>query len=173
MFSKRFYFYLFLILNISCASFSHKIVSTNRGNIPFQNESVRLLFTGFYRYEKEQKKIEGILIQSGFTHSEISQKTIEIILQQKETEYPYPTFHKINWLFTLLSAGMFPYHIRSENTVTFRYSDSDKIVREVTYDLKMDQIRGILLFPFTPFFWPGAVFAHQIEETTNMEKNNF
>lgn len=165
--------FLFFILNIiSCAAISHRVLTSDRGSAPFRNESVQFVFTGFYRYEKERESILQKLAQQGFTEANTSDKVVEIILQKKETEYPSDLLHSLNWFLTFFTAGMFPYQIQSENTITFRYTEKNRLLREITYNLRMDQYRGILIIPFTPFFWPNDVFRKQIQETINLETNS-
>ncbi|MCZ8344144.1 MAG: hypothetical protein O9301_14010 [Leptospira sp.] len=164
--------FLLTLSSISCVAVSHRVLTSDRGSSLFKKESVHFIFTGFYRYEKEKQSIQQKLIEQGFTELNDSDKVVEIILQKKETEYPSDILHSVNWFLTFFSAGMFPYQIQSENTLTFRYVEKGQLLREITYNLRMDQYRGILIAPFTPFYWPNDVFRKQIHETINLETNS-
>lgn len=74
-------FWLLLFLN--CAAFPDMVTSKERKLYSIPKEKVRFVFTGFYRYEQEQKQIQDTLLKSGFLQDQNSNLELEVILQKK------------------------------------------------------------------------------------------
>ncbi|WP_322113119.1 hypothetical protein [Leptospira kanakyensis] len=166
--------YTFLHLAIvmfyfSCAAFPDPITSKERKLSSIGKEKVKLVFTGFYRYEQEKKAIMETLLKRGLKIDPNSDSELELILQKKEPTYKYIWIHRLNLLATFLSGGFFPSHIRTEQTITFRYSKLGDVERESIYEIGMDQWRGIPVIILMVFQWPNQVYKEQLIEATELE----
>ncbi|XDD43293.1 hypothetical protein AB3N58_02745 [Leptospira sp. WS60.C2] len=158
-----------LLVSLNCAAFPDRVTLKNR-NLKLSNEQkLKILFTGFYRYETEKEMILQEIIKQGIEEDTSSKITLEIILQKKDPKYQYPLLHRVQFLLTFLSGGIFPSHIRTEQTLTFRYSQSDRIIKENEYSVGMDQWRGIPIVIFMISHWPNKIFKDQLSETTKLE----
>ena len=74
-----------LFLLFQCAAFPDPVTSKNR-NLKLNSEKkVNLIFTGFYRYEKEKEEIIENIKKQGFFYDQTSPITLEVILQKNET----------------------------------------------------------------------------------------
>ncbi len=162
-------FSLLIIFFINCAAFPDRVILKNR-KVNFSNEQkVKILFTGFYRYDAEKGIILEEILKQGIEEDSSSPITLEIILQKKDPKYSYPLLHRLQFLLTFLSGGIFPSHIRTEQTLTFRYSEADRIINENEYSVGMDQWRGIPIVIFMITHWPNRIFQNQLSETTRLE----
>jgi hypothetical protein len=158
-----------LFLFLQCAAFPDPVTSKNR-NLKLNSEKrVNLIFTGFYRYEKEREEILENIKKQGFFYDQTSPITLEVILQKKDITYRYPLIHKLHFLLTFLSGGIIPSHIRTEHTLTFRYSKSEIILMENEYSIGMDQWRGIPVILLMITHWPNRIYREQLVETTRLE----
>ncbi|MBM9500012.1 hypothetical protein JWG44_07080 [Leptospira sp. 201903071] len=133
-----------------------------------KGKPLRLEFTGFTYYAAEMNHIKKNLQEKGYQENEKSEVLLEIILQEKEAEYEYRGLHFLNLITSLLTLGIFPYHIRSEHILMYRVSESGKPSKESVHELLLDQWRGWILIPFSPFYWPSSSFEksliHSLEE---------
>ncbi|MDF3822129.1 hypothetical protein P3G55_19645 [Leptospira sp. 96542] len=170
IFNKRPIIVIGFICLLQCAAFPDKVLSSDRTAAPFAKERVKIVFTGFYRFDFEKKLVLEKLVQKGFIEDTNSSKEIQIILQKRDSKYNYPLLHAANWFLTFFTAGMIPYHIRSEQTLTFRYSDQNKILKESVFNIGMDQWRGIPVVIFTPTNWPSKIYSNMIKETVELER---
>ncbi|EOQ89858.1 hypothetical protein LEP1GSC202_1730 [Leptospira yanagawae serovar Saopaulo str. Sao Paulo = ATCC 700523] len=162
---------LFILISFcfQCAAIPSAVQTKERNLTTYSQNSFKLVFTGFYRYEKEKDLIHNKLVEKGYKIDQNSTFQLEIILQKKEPKYNSEFFHKLHFLLTFFSGGIIPTHIRTEHTVTFRYSKSDDILQEKVYFVGMDQFRGIPIFVFMITHWPNQIFKDQLLETINME----
>lgn len=62
-----------------------------------------------------------------------------------------------------------PSHIRTEKTLTFRYSKLGAVEKESVYDIGMDQWRGIPVVIFMITHWPNKIYKEQLIEATKLE----
>ncbi|MCG6139343.1 hypothetical protein [Leptospira mtsangambouensis] len=160
-------FWLLLFLN--CAAFPDMVTSRERKLYSIPKEKVRFVFTGFYRYEQEQKQIQDTLLKSGFLQDQNSNLELEVILQKKDPVYRYLLIHRLNFVLTFLSGGLVPSHIRTENTLTFRYTNLGVFVNESVYDIGIDQWRGIPVILLMITHWPNRIYKEQLLEATKLE----
>ncbi|TGK82426.1 hypothetical protein EHQ24_14350 [Leptospira noumeaensis] len=158
-----------IIFYFSCAAFPDQVTSKERKLSSIGKEKVRVVFTGFYRYEQEKKAILETLLKRGLTIDPNSDSELELILQKKEPTYKYIWIHRLNLLATFLSGGLIPSHIRTEQTITFRYSKLGDIERESIYEIGMDQWRGIPVIIIMVLQWPNQVYKEQLIEATELE----
>lgn len=152
-----------------CAALPSQILTKERNLTTYSQNTFKLVFTGFYRYEIEKDLIKKKLLEKGYREDPNSTFQLEVILQKKEPKYNSEFFHKLHFLLTFFSGGLIPTHIRTEHTVTFRYSKSEDILQEKVYIVGMDQFRGIPIVVFMITHWPNQVFKEQLIETINME----
>ncbi|TGL24921.1 hypothetical protein EHQ47_02975 [Leptospira bourretii] len=160
-------FWLLLFLN--CAAFPDMVTSKERKLYSIPKEKVRFVFTGFYRYEQEQKQIQDTLLKSGFLQDQNSNLELEVILQKKDPVYRYLLIHRLNFFLTFLSGGLVPSHIRTEHTLTFRYTNLGVFVNESAYDIGMDQWRGIPVILLMITHWPNRIYKEQLIDATKLE----
>ncbi|TGL44785.1 hypothetical protein [Leptospira perdikensis] len=160
---------MLVLLVCNCAAFPDPVTSKERKFQPINREKVRLLFTGFYRYEKEKNTIHNTLIKRGLLEDPSSQLELELILQKKEPVYQYLFLHRVNILLTFFTGGFVPSHIRTEQTLTFRYSKLGVIERESVYEIGMDQWRGIPVIIFMITQWPNRIYKEQLIDATELE----
>ncbi|TGM73056.1 hypothetical protein EHR01_17770 [Leptospira mtsangambouensis] len=160
-------FWLLLFLN--CAAFPDIVTSKERKLYSIPKEKVRFVFTGFYRYEQEQKQIQDTLLKSGFLQDQNSNLELEVILQKKDPVYRYLLIHRLNFVLTFLSGGLVPSHIRTEHTLTFRYTNLGVFVNESVYDMGMDQWRGIPVILLMITHWPNRIYKEQLIDATKLE----
>lgn len=160
-------FWLLLFLN--CAAFPDMVTSKERKLYSIPKEKVRFVFTGFYRYEQEQKQIQDTLLKSGFLQDQNSNLELEVILQKKDPVYRYLLIHRLNFVITFLSGGLVPSHIRTEHTLTFRYTNLGVFVNESVYDIGIDQWRGIPVILLMITHWPNRIYKEQLLEATKLE----
>ncbi|TGK85669.1 hypothetical protein EHQ23_13615 [Leptospira bourretii] len=160
-------FWLLLFLN--CAAFPDMVTSKERKLYSIPKEKVRFVFTGFYRYEQEQKQIQDTLLKSGFLQDQNSNLELEVILQKKDPVYRYLLIHRLNFVLTFLSGGLVPSHIRTEHTLTFRYTNLGVFVNESVYDIGMDQWRGIPVILLMITHWPNRIYKEQLIDATKLE----
>ncbi|XDD47060.1 hypothetical protein AB3N60_02940 [Leptospira sp. WS39.C2] len=158
-----------ILINIQCAAFPDTVTSKVRNKTLINEKKVKILFTGFYRYEQERDIILDLITKLGIVDDQSATSTLEIILQKKDPKYKYPLLHKIQYLLTFLSGGLFPSHIRTEQTLTFRYSQMDTILLENEYSIGMDQWRGIPVVVLMITHWPNRIYKEQLIETTKLE----
>lgn len=171
-FSYKIYVFLYIItisFSLNCAAFPDPITTKERKLYTNGNEKVRILFTGFYRYEQEKQVIKETLVKEGFVEDSNSSLELEVILQKKEPTYKYLFLHRINFVLTFLSGGLVPSHIRTEQTLTFRYSKLGYIERETEYNIGMDQWRGIPVVIFMITHWPNRIYKEQLIDATKLE----
>ncbi|TGL64936.1 hypothetical protein [Leptospira jelokensis] len=161
--------FLLITFCFQCAAIPSVVQTKERNLTTYSQNTFKLVFTGFYRYEKEKDLIQNRLMANGYKIDQNSNFQLEIILQKKEPKYNSEFFHKLHFLLTFFSGGIIPTHIRTEHTVTFRYSKSDDILQEKVYYVGMDQFRGIPIFVFMITHWPNQIFKDQLLETINME----
>ncbi|TGK46557.1 hypothetical protein [Leptospira bouyouniensis] len=165
----NFFIYGILLFSLHCAAFPDPITSKYR-NLKLTNEKkFKILFTGFYRYEQEKDIILENIKKQGIVEDPSSPLVLEIILQKKDPKYQFPLLHKIQFLLTFFTGGIFPSHIRSEQSLTFRYSKSDSILFENEYSVGMDQWRGIPVILLMITHWPNRIYKEQLVETTKLE----
>ncbi|TGL87519.1 hypothetical protein EHQ68_07670 [Leptospira congkakensis] len=169
--SKVFCFlYLTIVISIlSCAAFPDPITSKERKSQTIGKEKVKVVFTGFYRYDLEKKEILETLLKRGLMVDPNSNSELELILQKREPVYKYIWIHRLNLLVTFLSGGLIPSHIRTEQTITFRYSKLGTIERESVYEIGMNQWRGIPVIIIMVLQWPNRIFKEQLIEATELE----
>ncbi|MGE8720936.1 hypothetical protein ACO2KH_06345 [Leptospira terpstrae] len=158
-----------VIFFLNCAAFPDPVTSKERKAHSIGKEKVRIVFIGFYRYEQEKKMILERLSTSGITEDPNSSFEVEVILQKKEPVYKYLFLHRLNFLLTFLSGGMVPSHIRTEQTLTFRYSKLGVVEGESTYQIGMDQWRGIPVVIFMITQWPNRIYKEQLIDATELE----
>jgi hypothetical protein len=100
-----------LFLFLQCAAFPDPVTSKNR-NLKLNSEKrVNLIFTGFYRYEKEREEILENIKKQGFFYDQTSPITLEVILQKKDITYRYP--HSQTSFFTY-------FFIRRNHSITYK-----------------------------------------------------
>lgn len=158
-----------ILLLLNCAAIPNPVTSKERKLQSMNQEKVRVLFTGFYRYEKEKNTILEALIKKGLVEDANSQSELELILQKKEPVYQYLFLHRINILLTFFTGGLVPSHIRTEQTLTFRYSKLGVIEKESVYEIGMDQWRGIPVIILMITHWPNRIFKEQLLDATELE----
>ncbi|GBF42847.1 hypothetical protein LPTSP2_21390 [Leptospira ellinghausenii] len=158
-----------VLIFINCAAFSDPVTSKNRNKLKIEEKRVRLLFTGFYRYESEKEIILDYIKKQGLIEDQSASSSLEVILQKKDPKYQYPFLHKVQFLLTFFSGGIFPSHIRTEQSLTFRYSRSDEILFENEYSVGMDQWRGIPVVILMITNWPNRIYKEQLLEVTKLE----
>ncbi|PJZ53644.1 hypothetical protein [Leptospira adleri] len=127
-----------------------------------KGKPLRLEFTGFAFYVSEMNHIKKNLQEKGYREDPQSDVLLEIILQEKEAEYEYRGLHFLNLLTSFLTLGVVPFHIRSEHILTYRISESGKPPKESVHELLLDQWRGWILIPFSPFYWPSTSFEKSL-----------
>ncbi|MCG6143398.1 hypothetical protein [Leptospira bandrabouensis] len=168
--SIKFLIPLILISSLfNCAAFPDKVISKERKTLSMGKEKVRIVFTGFYRYDDEKNAILEVLLKEGFILDPNSNLELEVILQKREPAYRYLWIHRLNFLLTFLSGGFVPSHIRTESTLTFRYSNLGEVEKEFVYDMGMDQWRGIPVVIFMITHWPNKIYKEQLIEATKLE----
>ncbi|PJZ46563.1 hypothetical protein [Leptospira brenneri] len=160
---------ILLIFSVGCAAFPDPVTSSERKLQPIDKNKIKVVFTGFYRYEQEKKVLLETLIKRGLVEDSNSNLELELILQKKDPVYKYLFLHRINLLATFLSGGMIPSHIRTEQTLTFRYSKLGVIERESVYHIGMDQWRGIPVIILMIIQWPTRIYKEQLVEATELE----
>ncbi|EMY67944.1 hypothetical protein [Leptospira vanthielii] len=160
---------VFIVHILNCAAFPDTVTSKERRFQSIGKEKVRIVFTGFYRYEQEKNEIAEILLKEGIVKDPNSNFELEVILQKKEPTYRYLFIHRLNFIITFLSGGFVPSHIRTEKTLTFRYSKLGLVEKESVYDIGMDQWRGIPVVIFMITHWPNKIYKEQLIEATKLE----
>ncbi|MBM9549052.1 hypothetical protein JWG40_18645 [Leptospira sp. 201903074] len=154
---------------LNCAAFPDPVTSKERKTHSIGKEKVRVVFIGFYRYEQEKKIIMDRLSNAGLREDPNANSELEVILQKKDPVYKYVILHRLNFLLTFLSGGMVPSHIRTEQTLTFRYSKLGVVENESKYDIGMDQWRGIPVVIFMITQWPNRIYKEQLIDATELE----
>ncbi|MCW7461595.1 hypothetical protein [Leptospira limi] len=160
---------ILVMFSINCAAFPDPVTSKNRNKLKMEEKRIRLIFTGFYRYESEKEIILDYFKKQGLIEDQSSSSSLEVILQKKDPTYRYPFVHKVQFLLTFFSGGIFPSHIRTEQSLTFRYSRSDEILFENEYSVGIDQWRGIPVVLLMITNWPNQIFKEQLLEVTKLE----
>ncbi|WP_423790146.1 hypothetical protein [Leptospira harrisiae] len=154
---------------LNCAAFPDVVTSKERKLYEVRKEKVKIVFTGFYRYEQEQKQIQETLLSAGIIQDPNSNLGLEVILQKKDPVYQYLWLHRLNLVLTFLSGGVVPSHIRTEHTLTFRYTNLGVLENESTYNIGMAQWRGIPVVLLVITHWPNRIYKEQLIETTKLE----
>ncbi|MCT8333587.1 hypothetical protein NUH30_07875 [Leptospira sp. 85282-16] len=169
-FKEMFLFhFVFISFVLNCAAFPDVVTSKERKTLAIKKEKVKIVFTGFYRYDEEKNVITEILQREGITFDPHSKYALEVILQKKEPHYRFLWIHRLNFVLTFLSGGIVPSHIRTESTLTFRYSNLGQVEKEYVYDIGMDQWRGIPVFVFMVTHWPNRIYKEQLMDATRLE----
>ncbi|MCB1179760.1 MAG: hypothetical protein KDK36_19440 [Leptospiraceae bacterium] len=186
-------FLLIIILSlINCAAFYSKPVLKERINnnacigkfskwkevykgckIDYYNleNKLRIEFTGFKFYKKEKELLIGEIIKSKIKIDKNSPVVLEIILEEKDPEYTYLSLHVINIFATLFSLGLIPIYTITEHSITYRFVKGDEILGEEIRELKLNQFRGWLILPLSPFYWPSREFEKSILQSwKNLEE---
>lgn len=74
---------VFIAFFLNCAAFSDTVISKERKFQSIGKEKVRIVFTGFYRYEQEKNTIAEIFLKEGIVEDPDSNLELEVILQKK------------------------------------------------------------------------------------------
>ncbi|XDD50551.1 hypothetical protein AB3N59_01715 [Leptospira sp. WS92.C1] len=127
-----------------------------------KEKKLRFEFTGFGFYNSEIALIRKKILEKGYSEDDQSNVLLEIILEEQEHKYFHRGLHALNFILSLFTLGIFPYHVRTEHKITYRIFEKMKSPEETSHKLVLDQWRGILLIPFTPFFWPSSAFEKSL-----------
>ncbi|TGN18944.1 hypothetical protein [Leptospira idonii] len=166
-------FNLFLFLSVllleQCAAFvKDPDLQFQKGKLP-GTVPIRIVFTGFARYEKEKQSLKQSILKSGFSEDTKSDLLLEVVLEEINPEYESIGLHRLNILATVFSAGIFPYQINTNHLLSFRYSDSEKNIRESEFKTTLSQWRGFSMIFFSPFYWPSSSFGTLLLQTWSEE----
>lgn len=169
---NKFLFLILLgfILNlINCAGIYNEPVFINKQRTNSISKNIRLEFTGFYFYEKELNLLKTEILNAGLKEDSNSPVLLEVILEEKEVTYKYSFLHSVNFIASLFTAGIIPYYTITKHQITYRFSESKKELYNSKLVLELDQLRGLSLLPFIPFFWPSSAFDKSIIESWKMQ----
>ncbi|TGN00557.1 hypothetical protein [Leptospira yasudae] len=145
-----------------CAGFTNPTEIVQNGNATPKDKKVRFEFTGFSLYNSEMLHIKKNLLEKGFQEDETADLLLEIILEEQKPFYSYRTIHVLNFFASLFTLGIVPYYNRTEHRIIYRISEKSKQPKESVHHLTLDQWRGILVLPLSPFFWPSSSFEKNL-----------
>ncbi|EPG75233.1 hypothetical protein LEP1GSC058_1962 [Leptospira fainei serovar Hurstbridge str. BUT 6] len=132
--------------------------------------SAKLEFTGFTHYDSEKELLLNEMIESGIRSDDLSENTIEIILEEKPPIYKSAGLHFNNLIFSVLTLSLIPYHTNANHRISYRIYSNQSLISESEYRLELSQYRGLLMIFLSPFFWPSVAFHGSIRESWRMEK---
>ncbi|WP_411821563.1 hypothetical protein [Leptospira sp. 'Mane'] len=164
----RFCMILLVFFAFGCAGFSHPAILNTPLAHPMIPSSVRIQFTGFGFYEKEKQMLRESILESGYKEEINADLLLEIKLEEVEHHYEKTNLHRLNFVFSLVSATIIPYQIYTDHKITYRYA-KEKVIKESEYGLRLSQYRGILVLLISPFYWPSSGFYQSIDETWTRE----
>ncbi|PJZ56850.1 hypothetical protein [Leptospira barantonii] len=150
-------FFCILCFNF-CAGFTNPPEVIQNAHSFSKGKKFRLEFTGFTLYNAEMLHIKKNLLEKGISEDEQSEELLEVILEEQEPFYSYNKLHVLNFFASLLTFGVIPYYNKTEHTIVYRLSEKGKRPKETVHHLVLDQWRGFLILPLSPFYWPSSSF---------------
>ena len=153
---------LIIFFLFQCAGFYNRPLLLENLNTNLESKIVHMEFTGFEFYEKEKNILKEEIFKSGYKESPNSEILLETILEEKNVFYKYPTLHGANFICSFFTLGIIPYYTITEHQITYRFSENGRISTGSTQILKLEQLRGLLILPFSYYYWPSVAFDKSI-----------
>ncbi|WCL49745.1 hypothetical protein [Leptospira sp. GIMC2001] len=148
---------------MSCIAYSNPELINLKISTPSIQRPFQIDWIGFAKYPKEKELLKQTFVEMGITESKQSIEILEIMLEEREVFYDYPALHFGNFVLSFISGTAIPFHTITEHSVSIRVRGLNGIKFESESVLVLNQWRGILLVPLTPFFWPSLEFKRILE----------
>lgn len=152
----------FILFFLKCAGFYNEPLILENKKPTLETQNLRIEFTGFKYYEKEKLILKEEVLKSGYKEDKNSELLLEILLEEKEVFYKYPSLHFVNFIGSLFTLGLIPYYTVTQHKITYRFSENARNTTGSTQILELDQLRGLSILPITYFFWPSKAFDKSI-----------
>lgn len=116
-----------------------------------QGKQYRINFSGWDYHQKYKEKL-FTHIQKRIKINSKSENLLDIVLYQHE---PIPRIvYILNQILFTTTFSLFPKYNRSKLEIEFSFYEQDNLKGKCRYSITHHELMGIVVLPFSPFFWP-------------------
>ncbi|MCR9140954.1 MAG: hypothetical protein NXI24_01680 [bacterium] len=132
---------------------------------PGQVQAVALRFTAWGNHERYVDGIRERLRQRGYRLREKAPDTLELVLEESGTT---PGFLRlVNFIATIATGTVLPFYNQVNYRLAFRHFRQGELQSVCRYELRNNELVGVLMIPFAPFRWPTSVLNATLIETVD------
>ena len=138
---------------------------TNSAIEPGQISEIAVRFTAWGNHERYIDGVRERLILRGYRLRETSPALLEIVLEESGTT---PGLSRLlNLVLTVGSGTLVPFYNQVNYRISFRYFRAGVLERTCGYELRNNEVIGVLFLPFAPFRWSTTTLAELLAESVD------
>lgn len=156
------------VFYVNCASFRSEVIAVSPANEYAIDKEFSFSVVGWREGDRT-----GMFLKEQMAHaSDAGHPGVRLRASREELDAGSP-LRILNAIITIASGGIIPFYHPTKTRIAYTAFEDGVMRGECSYEIKNNELFGLLMIPLMPFFWPASQQRNMVKETLDKASECF